>query len=58
MKDAETGQSLGDLGGCHGGAVVAQRRARQPTLLEGLAQAVGDDLGGLGQIPLQMTGEA
>jgi hypothetical protein len=29
-----------------------------PTLLEGLAQAVGDDLGGLGQIPLQMTGEA
>jgi hypothetical protein len=24
-----TGQSLGDLGGCHGGAVVAQRRARR-----------------------------
>ena len=58
MKDAETGQSLGDLGGGHGGAVVAERQARQPTLLEGLAQAVGDDLGGLGQIPLQMTGEA
>ena len=57
MKDAEPGETFGDLGGGHGGAVVAQRRARQPALLERLRQAVGDVLGGLGQIPLQMTGQ-
>ena len=58
VQDAEPGQPSRDLGGGHGGAVVAQRRTRQAALLERLAQAMGDDLGALGQIPLQMAGEA
>ena len=47
-----------DLGGGHGRAVVAQGGARQAALLERLGEAVSDHLGGLGQIPLQMAGEA
>ena len=58
VQDAETGEPLGDLRGRHRGAVVAQRGARQAALLERLAEPVRDDLGGLGQIPLQVTGEA
>lgn len=57
MQDSKPGEPLGDLGGRHGRAIVAQAGARQAALLECLRQAVGDDLCGLGQIPLQMTGE-
>ena len=35
-----------------------ERRARQAALLERLGEAVRDHLGGLGQIPLEMAGEA
>ena len=58
MKNAEAGEALADLGGRHGSTVVAQRGARQPSFLKRLGQAVRDDLGGLGQIPLQVAGEA
>ena len=49
---------LADLGRGHGRAVVAQGGARGRPLLERLGEAVRDHLGGLGQIPLQMAGEA
>ena len=57
VQNAQTGEPLGDLRGRHCGAVVAERRARQAALLERLAEPVRDDLGGLGQIPLQVTGK-
>jgi len=57
VQNTETSEALGDLGGRHGGAVVAEGRSRQAALLERLRQPVRNDLGGLGQIPLQMTGE-
>jgi hypothetical protein len=46
------------LRGRHRRAVVAERGARQAALLQRLAEPVRDDLGGLGQIPLQVTGKA
>jgi hypothetical protein len=58
VQDTEARQALADLCGGHGGAVVAQGRARQATLLERLGQAVRDRLRRLGEIPLQVTGEA
>jgi hypothetical protein len=57
VQDTEAAETLGDLGGRHGRAIVAQSRTRQASLLERLRQAMGDDLCRLGQIPLQMTGE-
>ena len=57
MQDAEPGEALGDLGGRHRGAVVAQCGSRQAALLESLGEAVGDVLGRLGQILLQVTCE-
>ena len=41
----------------HGGAVVAQHRARQAALLERLRQAMRHVLGVLRQVPLQVTGK-
>ena len=58
MQDAEAGEALADLGRGHGRAVVAQGGAWQAALLERLGEAVRDHLGSLGQIPLQMAGEA
>jgi hypothetical protein len=57
VQDAEAAEALGDLGGRHGCAIVAQAGTRQPALLKRLRQAMRDDLGRLGQIPLQMTGK-
>jgi hypothetical protein len=57
MQDAEAGEALGDLGGGHGTAVVAQGRTRQAALLDRLGETVGDHLCRLGQIPLQVTSE-
>jgi hypothetical protein len=57
VQDAQTGEPLGDLRRRHRGAVVAERCAWQAALLERLAEPVRDDLGGLGQIPLQVTGK-
>jgi len=57
MQYAEPGQTFGDLGRGHRGAVVAHRGARQASLHEGLRQSVGDVFGVLGQIPLQMAGQ-
>jgi hypothetical protein len=57
VQDAEPGEAFADLGRRHRGAVVAHGGTRQAALLERLRQAVGDVLGVLRQIPLQMTGE-
>ena len=57
VQDAQPREPLGDLRRRHRGAVVAERRAWQAALLERLAEPVRDDLGGLGQIPLQVTGK-
>jgi hypothetical protein len=57
VQDAEAAEPLGDLGGRHGCAIVAQAGTRQAALLKRLRQAMRDDLGRLGQIPLQMTGK-
>ena len=45
VQDAEPGETLGDLGGRHGCAIVAQAGTRQAALLERLRQAMGDVLG-------------
>ena len=58
VQNAQTREPLCDLRGRHRRAVVAQRGARQAALLERLAESVRDDLCGLGQIPLQVTGKA
>jgi len=57
VQDPEARETFTDLGRHHGRAVVAERRARQAALLERLGEAVRDHLGGLGQIPLEMTGQ-
>src|SRR6266566_885167 len=44
VQDTEAGETLGYLGGRHGGAIVAQSGARQAALLERLRQTMGDDL--------------
>ena len=58
MQDAEAREAFADLGRRHGRAVVAQRRAWQAALLKRLGEAVRHHLGGLGEIPLEMAGEA
>ena len=58
VQDAEAREAFADLGRRHGRAVVAQRRAGQAALLKRLGEAVRDHLGGLGQVPLEMAGEA
>ena len=58
VQNPEAREAFADLGRRHRRAVVAQGRARQATLLERLGEAVRDHLGGLGQIPLEMAGEA
>lgn len=57
MQDAEPGETFGEFGGDHGGAVVAHGGARQAALLQGLTQAMDDGLGGLVKIPLQVADE-
>ena len=57
MDDAEPVQPLLDLPGHHRRAVVGHQRARQAALHQGLAEPVDEDLGGLRQIPLQVTAE-
>ena len=57
MQDTEPGKALSDLGRCHRRAVVTERRSRQAALLQRLGETMSDDLGRLGQIPLQVTGE-
>ena len=56
MQDPEPRQTLADLGRDHGTSIIAYHCTRQASLLESLRQAVGDILGVLRQIPLQMTG--
>src|SRR5271165_4539354 len=55
MKDAEPGETFGDLGRRHGRAVVAHGGARPATLLHRLRQAVRDVLSILRLIPLKMA---
>ena len=55
MKDAEPGETFGDLGRRHGRAVVAHGGTRQAALQHRLRQAVRDVLRGFGKIPLQMA---
>jgi len=57
VQDAEPSQTFGDLRRRHRSAVVAQRGARQAALLERLRQPMRDVLGGLRQVPLQVTGQ-
>jgi len=57
MQDAEPGQAFGDLDRRHGGAVVAHGGTRQTALQEGLRQPMGDVLGALRQVPLQVASE-
>src|ERR1700730_13219772 len=52
MKDAEPGETFGDLGCGHRASVVAHGGAWQPALLHRLRQTVGDVLSTLGQVPL------
>jgi hypothetical protein len=58
VHDTQTTESLGHLGGEHRRTVVVQGRARKPTLLERLRETVRYVLRVLGEVPLQMTGEA
>ena len=58
LQDAEACEAVGNLRRNHSGTVIAQTGARQPTLLEGLAETMGDDLCGLRQIPLQAAVKA
>ena len=57
MHDAEPVQSFLDFAGGHRGAVVGHQGPGQAALHERLAQSVDEDLGGLGQIPLQVAAE-
>ena len=56
-KDAEPMQPLLNLARRHRPAVVGEQGPRQAPLHEGLAEPVYEDLGGLLQIPLQVTAE-
>ena len=56
--DAEPEQPLLDLARRHRRAVVGEQGPGQGSLHEGLAEAVDEDLGGLLQIPLQVTAQA
>jgi hypothetical protein len=58
VQDAEPGEALGELGGGLGAAAVGHQPTRQATFLEPLAQAVGEALGVLGEIPLGVTAKA
>ena len=57
MKDAEPGKTFSDLCGRHCGSVIAHGGTRETTLLQCLRQAMGDVLGGLNKIPLQVTSQ-
>ena len=57
-RDAESKQPLLDLARGHRRAVVGQQGPRQAPLHEGLAQPVDEDLGGLGEVPLQVAAQA
>ena len=58
MKDAEPGETFGDLDRRHRAAVVAHGGTWQAALLHRLRQTVRDVLGALRQIPLQMAGQS
>ena len=58
MDDAEAVQSLLDLAGGHRRTVVGHQRPGQPALHQRLAQPVDEDLGGLGEVPLEVAAEA
>ncbi len=57
-RDAEPVQPLLDLARGHRRAVVGQQGPRQTALHEGLAKAVDEHLGGLGEVPLKVAAEA
>jgi hypothetical protein len=57
VEDAEGLERLGDLGRDNRGAVVAERRPRQSTLLDRLRQVLGDVLGVLRPVPLDVAGD-
>ncbi len=59
LLDGETLEPLARLGGNHGRAVVAEQGARQPALLEALAEAVDEALGVfVAEVPLGVAAQA
>src|SRR5436309_1474018 len=58
LQDREASEPLCGLGGDHGAAVVAEQRARQAALEQGLAEAVDEAVRRLVQVPLDMADQA
>src|SRR5712692_7047776 len=58
MNDTQAGESLDDFRGEHCRAVVAQCRTWKASLLERLRKTVRDVVRVLGEVPLQVAGQA